>query len=167
MAHLQIMNGGQKGRKYEIDRDEIVIGRSQENVVSLDEPAISGQHCSVTRKGRKFILHDLESTNGTKLNDVIVTEHQLSPKDVISAGAVEIKIDGNDIEPYRDPAYREPDTQVTVRMDTSARTTPVATTSMAFATKKSSHKVWLIIIGVVIVAAVAAMALFFLRLAGS
>ncbi|OVE73622.1 hypothetical protein BVX94_03375, partial [bacterium B17] len=108
----------------------------------------------------------MESTNGTRLNGVVVSEHQLSAKDVISAGAVDIKIDGNDIDPYRDPAYREPDTQVTVRMDTSAKTTPVATTSMAFATKKSGQKAWSVIIGIVVVAVLCAMAYFVLKLVG-
>lgn len=167
MAYLYIMSGEQKGRKYEIDRDEIIIGRSHENVVCLEEPAISGQHCIITRKGRRFILRDLDSTNGTRLNGVVIKEHQLSPKDVVSVGSVDIKIDGNDIEPYRDPAYREPDTQVTVRMDTLARTTPVATTARAFTAKKDNRKVWFMVIGAITVTATALMIWYLLRLSGN
>jgi pSer/pThr/pTyr-binding forkhead associated (FHA) protein len=167
MAHLQITSGDQKGRKYDIDRDEIIIGRAQGNVVSLDEAAISGEHCSITRKGRKFILRDLESTNGTRLNGVNITEHQLSEKDVISVGAVDIKIDGNDIDPYRDPTYREPDTQVTVRMETSAKSTPVGTKSIGFATKKDNRKTWFVVVGLVVLLAIGAMGWFLTRLLGS
>ena len=69
MAFLRIIAGSQKGQKFEIDRDKVVIGRAPENVVAVDDAAMSGQHCAVLREGRKYTLKDLDSTNGTRLNN--------------------------------------------------------------------------------------------------
>ncbi len=98
MAFLKVTQGDLKGTRFQIDRDEIVIGRSPENVVHIDDPSVSGRHCVIRRDGRRFTLTDLKSTNGTRLNDVRVDSYRLSAKDVISVGSVHMLFDGSDIE---------------------------------------------------------------------
>ena len=98
MAFLKIQSGNDKGRKIQIDRDEIVVGRASENVARIDDPSVSGRHCSITRQGRRFTLRDLASTNGTRLNGVRIDSYQLSAKDIISAGTIDILFDGDDID---------------------------------------------------------------------
>jgi len=98
MAFLKITSGALKGTKFQIDRDEVVIGRAPENLVPLDDPSVSGRHCVIRRDGRRFTLADLKSTNGTLLNDVRVQSYRLSAKDRISVGAIEMVFDGDDIE---------------------------------------------------------------------
>jgi pSer/pThr/pTyr-binding forkhead associated (FHA) protein len=84
MAFLRIMSGDVKGKKFDVDRDEVVVGRAPENVVTIEDPAVSSHHCAVLRAGKRFTLKDMNSTNGTRLNNVLVKEHRLSPKDVIT-----------------------------------------------------------------------------------
>jgi predicted component of type VI protein secretion system len=98
MAFLKIMSGALVGTKYDIDKDETTIGRLPENVIPLNEPAVSSRHCAVVRDGKKFTLRDLGSTNGTRLNEKNISESRLKPKDIITIGAVEVVFDGEDIE---------------------------------------------------------------------
>ena len=98
MAFLKIVSGEHKGKKFQIDRDEVVIGRAPENLVCVDDASISGRHCVIRRDGRRFTLTDLKSTNGTYLNDVKIESYRLSAKDRITVGSVEMIFDGDDIE---------------------------------------------------------------------
>jgi pSer/pThr/pTyr-binding forkhead associated (FHA) protein len=166
MAFLKIMSGDLKGRKIEVDRDEIVIGRASENVVSLDDPAVSSHHCAVVRDGRRFTLKDLGSTNGTRLNNIAVKEYRLSPKDIITVGSIDIMFDGENIEPFDAPkAASGP--QVTVRLGPpSGSASPIGGGS-PFGTKKDTRFVWYIGIGVIALAALAALGWFLIRLFGN
>ena len=165
MAFLKIMSGDKKGQKFEIDRDEIIIGRAAENVVSLDDPAVSTRHCAVLRQGRKFTIKDLNSTNGTRLNNIALKEYRLSPKDVITVGAIDIMFDGDDVEPFESPKSAS-GPQVTVRLGPpSGSASPIGSGS-AFGTKKDNRFVWYIVMGVVSLAAVVALVWFLVRIFG-
>jgi len=100
MAFLEVQSGAEAGTRYEIDRDETRIGRLSDNEVTIDDASVSSRHCTVLRDGRRFTLRDLGSTNGTHLNGAAVREQRLSPGDIFAAGSVEVRIDGEDIEPY-------------------------------------------------------------------
>jgi predicted component of type VI protein secretion system len=163
MAFLRIQSGGMKGQKFEIDRDEVVIGRASDNVVPLDEPAVSSRHCAILRDGRKFTLRDLDSTNGTRLNGVSITENRLSPKDIIAVGSVEIMFDGMDVDAFKAPSASE--AQVTVRLGaTAVRAAAVGGGATPFGAKRDTKIYW--IIGIVLVGLVAlvAMGFFLFRL---
>jgi len=162
MAYLRIMTGPQKGQKYEIDRDEVVIGRAQENVVVLEDPSVSSRHCAILRAGRRFTLRDLNSTNGTRLNSVTVKEHQLSPKDIVSVGGVDILFDGDDVEPFEPPrAATGP--QVTVRIPA----TSIGGAGKAFKAKKDTKLFWIVALTIVGVTALAALAVFIVKILSS
>ena len=166
MAFLKIMSGDKKGQKFEIDRDEVVIGRAVENVVSLDAPAVSTRHCAVLREGRKFTVKDMNSTNGTRLNNITLKEYRLSPKDIITVGAVDIMFDGDDVEPF-EPPKEATSPQITVRLGPpSGSASPIGNGS-AFGTKKDARFVWYVVMGVVVLAAVAALLWFLFRLFGA
>ena len=108
MAVLTITSGEMEGQKVELDQDEITIGRSDQNALSLDDPAISGKHCLIKKDGNKYTLKDLNSTNGTRLNGRNIVETRLKPGDIIMLGAIELTIDGTDIEidPEPEPLTR-------------------------------------------------------------
>lgn len=88
---LEILGGPDRGKVYEFDRVEITIGRTMDNDVVLADPGISRQHMSIRDKGGAYILKDLGSSNGTKLNGKPVDEEVLRPGDVITAGGAEVK----------------------------------------------------------------------------
>lgn len=64
----------------------VTIGRLPDNMVIIENPAVSGHHARVVREGDQVILEDLESTNGTFVNEKHVTRHTLKPGDVVLVG---------------------------------------------------------------------------------
>ncbi|MEX0820292.1 MAG: SpoIIE family protein phosphatase, partial [Pirellulaceae bacterium] len=72
MAFLTANNGPQAGRRYDLDRPESVLGRHPECDVVIDVGAVSRYHCKVLSDGTTFSLEDLNSRNGTFLNEQVI-----------------------------------------------------------------------------------------------
>lgn len=61
----------------------VSIGRLPDNVMTIDNPAVSGRHARVYKEGDNYVLEDLKSTNGTFVNDRPIARHTLREGDVI------------------------------------------------------------------------------------
>ncbi len=72
---------------------EMLIGRHHECDVVLDNDAVSRRHARVFFRDGHWIIQDLESTNGTCVNDVRVGRCRLSPGDRIRLATVELRVD--------------------------------------------------------------------------
>lgn len=84
---LRITQGPGAGGVFPLSSSSPVsVGRSPANDVVLEDDAASGQHCRVRCENERFVLYDLESTNGTFVNDKRVGRHPLSEGDVIRVG---------------------------------------------------------------------------------
>ena len=64
----------------------VSIGRLPDNLLVIDNPAVSGRHARVYKEGNHYVLEDLKSTNGTFVNDKPVARHTLAEGDVIVVG---------------------------------------------------------------------------------
>ncbi len=85
---LHVTRGPDSGRFFEVSLAcAVSVGRADGNDVALRDPAVSSQHCRI-RPGRKggFELLDLESTNGTWVNERRVARHALAAGDSIKVG---------------------------------------------------------------------------------
>ena len=69
MAFLQLVRGSTPGKRFDLDRDRAVIGRSAECEVPLDVPAVSRRHAAILREKGRYFVEDLRSRNGTFIND--------------------------------------------------------------------------------------------------
>jgi serine phosphatase RsbU (regulator of sigma subunit) len=69
MAFLELVRPGVPATRYAIDRDRAVIGRNSDCDVPLDVAAVSRRHAAIVREQEHFFVEDLESRNGTFLND--------------------------------------------------------------------------------------------------
>jgi len=69
-----------------LDRSVTNIGRRRDNVIVLDDPRVSRQHCQIRYRFGQFVLYDLGSRGGTFVNDARVSECVLKPGDVIALG---------------------------------------------------------------------------------
>ncbi len=84
---LVVRKGKNLGQTYSLNRAfPVSIGRSRVNEIRLDDITISGQHCRVIPENGRHILCDLNSTNGTYLNDKKVTRSILKEGDTIRVG---------------------------------------------------------------------------------
>lgn len=77
MAFLTANNGPQAGRRYELDRPESVLGRHPECDVVIDVGAVSRYHCKVLGDGARFSVEDLNSRNGTFVNEQVIEGRKL------------------------------------------------------------------------------------------
>ncbi|HXQ18390.1 MAG TPA: DUF3662 and FHA domain-containing protein [Acidimicrobiales bacterium] len=75
------------GTQVNIESEPVVIGRLPECSVPLGDANVSRRHAEVRRIGEKFVVSDLGSTNGTRVNGVPVREHFLSSGDEITIGS--------------------------------------------------------------------------------
>src|SRR5512138_1872478 len=64
----------------------VTIGRLPDNVMVIDNPAVSARHARVYKEGHQYVLEDLKSTNGTFVNDKPIARHTLLDGDVILIG---------------------------------------------------------------------------------
>ena len=77
-------------RHFILDCPVINIGRRLDNQIILDNPHISRTHAQIRVRGGRFVLFDLGSTLGTKVNNRRVNQHILMPGDVIRFADVEM-----------------------------------------------------------------------------
>lgn len=76
-----------------IDRKKLTIGRHQSNDIVIDNLAVSGYHARVEARQDGFVITDLQSKNGTYLNNEPVTESYINHKDIISIGKHSLVVD--------------------------------------------------------------------------
>ena len=85
-AELTIESGPDAGHTYRAGESALRLGRSPDNDLILRDPATSGHHARVERRGEQFWIVDLGSTNGTTVNSEPVQERQLNHGDRITIG---------------------------------------------------------------------------------
>jgi len=74
------------GKRTMLAGDRTVIGRSRDCDLTLDDPNISRRHAEVRQEAGGFVLADLGSTNGVKVNGRRTREAALQPGDEITIG---------------------------------------------------------------------------------
>ncbi len=86
--YLKIITGCQAGRKYLLNEGATTIGREANNTINFPETEtfISGYHAIIYRSPDRIIIQDLQSTNGTFVNESRINETELFPGDKIGLG---------------------------------------------------------------------------------
>ena len=88
MGRLEILNGGFEGMTYDLTADEIVIGRNPTTDITLLDEGISREHAVILYDpdALAYVIEDLQSTNGTKLNGKRIRSAPLNEGDEIQIG---------------------------------------------------------------------------------
>ena len=110
-ACLVVINGADLGKKYPLTQTSTVVGRSSKVDIQIDEDSISRSHAVIDNLGDVIVARDLESTNGTYLNDRPITDprgSRLLDGDQLKIGRTIFKfLSGSNIEAqYHDEIYR-------------------------------------------------------------
>ncbi|HYM97694.1 MAG TPA: FHA domain-containing protein, partial [Candidatus Sulfotelmatobacter sp.] len=95
-GELTIESGPDAGHSHRTGEQALRLGRSPDNDVILRDPATSGHHARLERRGDQFWIVDLGSTNGTLVNGEPIQEKQLNHGDRVTIGqnAVQFSILG-------------------------------------------------------------------------
>jgi hypothetical protein len=90
-ACLTAISGEDRGRRFEFSDADILIGRHPTLAdVSLSDPTISAQHARIRYEAGQFTLYDLDSTNGSFVNEQRIRMRTLHADDLITLGAVDL-----------------------------------------------------------------------------
>jgi diguanylate cyclase (GGDEF)-like protein len=94
-ASIVVLAGWEIGREIELSGQEHVFGRSLMANTRIGSPSVSREHAKIVRVHEdgadRFILMDLNSSNGTRVNDESITSVQLQNGDKIQMGEVVFK----------------------------------------------------------------------------
>jgi pSer/pThr/pTyr-binding forkhead associated (FHA) protein len=85
---LVILNGDFEGMTYELTSDETLIGRNPTTDITLLDEGISREHTMILydEVDTDYLIEDLQSTNGTKVNGKRVRSATLTHGDEIQIG---------------------------------------------------------------------------------
>jgi pSer/pThr/pTyr-binding forkhead associated (FHA) protein len=96
MAKITINMPGGEELKFGLDLETITIGRSDKNDIVIEDISVSSSHIELVRQSNgNFLLADLESTNGTRVNNEVVKEAYLEDGDAIRIGNIEAIYDSD------------------------------------------------------------------------
>lgn len=98
---LSMIAGAAVGTAFVLTEECVGVGRAPENRIHLDSDDVSRQHALLTRVGEDYRVRDLNSANGTFINDQRITERTLKHGDVLRFGGQTFR--------YEFSAGREPD----------------------------------------------------------
>jgi two-component system NtrC family sensor kinase len=107
-ATLLVINGANRGSRFDIvSGQETVIGRSVGCTIRLDDSEVSRQHVRIIHNGRDFVLKDLNSANGTKVNGRSLTERILCNGDSLQIGSSVIAFQLSESHPPAVPSANQ------------------------------------------------------------
>src|ERR1051326_2520613 len=85
-SRLAAISGKLKGAIFAIDEETLVIGRETVANVCIADASVSRRHSKIEKQENGFIITDLDSLNGTFVNDVPVKTRRLEHGDRVRIG---------------------------------------------------------------------------------
>lgn len=100
--------GPDMGKRFALSRNEVVLGRGSDCDIQVDRDSVSRRHARVFRNTDQWMVEDLQSTNGSYVNDVPVQNSMLRDADFLKIGAAIFKfLSGQGVEAsYHEEIYR-------------------------------------------------------------
>lgn len=125
-------------RHFPLDRTLVNIGRRLDNHLVLENPHISRRHAQLRVRGGRYMIHDLNSTSGTRVNGKQVQEWVLNPGDIVTLATVQL-IYGEDpsgpppvTSPYTPPFTPDVDRDKITPLDLTTIEKPMKKTDKLF-----------------------------------
>lgn len=86
----------QSGQVYTAVAPRTAIGRERTpGGIVLRDPNVSRHHAVLTYESGEWVIHDLNSTNGTLVNDMDIEECSLRDGDIVTIGLINLQFKGN------------------------------------------------------------------------
>jgi len=93
---LIILSEQLRGQKFELTKDVHTCGRVEDRDIHIPDPTVSTHHCDFVKRGDTYALVDHNSTNGTRVNNIPITEQELQNTDILQIGGIEVLYDCDD-----------------------------------------------------------------------
>lgn len=103
-GELVVLSGPFKGRRVPLAKSVIRLGRDKTCDVSLEDEAASRVHAVITKNEDEVLVRDMDSTNGTFVNDTRIDQAPLKNGDRLGVGDTVFLV-----EIFRGPGSAEPD----------------------------------------------------------
>lgn len=91
LGWLVIFEGADRWRDFKVSKRKVVVGRSSECDIVLNSSQVSTKHASLRLMDDGLYLTDLDSSNGTYVNDQMVEKQKLSDNDLVRIGDITMK----------------------------------------------------------------------------
>jgi len=149
MACLIAMDGPIKGQRVDLDRPITHVGRREGNDWVIPDGSISGTHCEFEKTDSGFLVRDLGSTNGTKVNNEPIKEQPLFRNDIVLIGEIPVMIEGEDV-PVNAPSasatdpYAIPRTTIVIQQNRNVEP------PKEFSKKSNTNKIWIALIALLL-----------------
>jgi DNA-binding NtrC family response regulator len=88
---LVVLSGPDKGKTLVVDQPELTIGSKQDSDLVLSDPTVSRLHAVLIESAGGYLIRDMDSTNGTYLDGVLVREAFLDFGRTVSLGETQMK----------------------------------------------------------------------------
>ncbi len=95
MAKLVLKTDGVIQQEIALGPNPIIIGRDPDCDLPVNQPFLSRKHCRIKFEDGRYTVEDLQSLNGTLLNESPVTKSELRAADTIRIGKVELVFEGD------------------------------------------------------------------------
>ena len=83
------------GRHYPLAPGaSVTIGRTADSEIHVDDQAVSRRHCTIEAVGDALLVTDLDSVNGTFVNEQLIDRARALPGDTIRVGATVLNVTG-------------------------------------------------------------------------
>jgi len=92
IAKLVILKDAELVAETPLVAKRMTIGRDAESDIRLNDLSVSRSHARLVRVFRDFYVEDLQSTNGTFLNDRQVSKHMLKLGDLLRIGGFTLRL---------------------------------------------------------------------------
>jgi DNA-binding NtrC family response regulator len=88
---LTAVAGPERGRTWDIAGSTVRIGAAPGNDVQLADPTASRHHCEIRAQGSRYLLRDLQSTNGTEIGGASIVECWLAEGSRFRIGTTDLE----------------------------------------------------------------------------
>ncbi len=93
LVKLRVTNGKHAGTTYIVWKSPYIIGRHARANLQIDHSRVSVYHCCLTVRGNEVFVRDMDSTNGTFLNDQLLDDEvRLKLGDRIQVGPAILEV---------------------------------------------------------------------------
>jgi hypothetical protein len=156
MACLLVLDGPLKGQRVALDQPVTRVGRKDGNDWVLQDGSVSGTHCEIEKNDTGFLIRDLGSTNGTKVNSEPIKEKVLFRNDILLIGEVPMMIEGDDVPQSDTPEpFSIPRTTIVIQQKRTVEPPP-----KEFGKKSNSNKIWIGVIVLLLLVIVGLLVMF-------